>query len=129
MRLIRPVIRSAGRKPCGGAEAPARWKAPDGQVRTGQVFVLNGAAVGSTVTLWVNQAGQLTGSPLEPGQVTGRADMARVFAVVGLAVTLIAIGLAAHRTLYRRRLARWDAEWTAAGSRWSPGGRTPANGD
>jgi hypothetical protein len=113
----------------GGAEAQARWKAPDGQVRTGQVFVLNGAAVGGTVVVWVNQAGKLTDPPLEPGQVTGRAEMARVSAVAGLAVTLIAVGLAAHWALYRRRLARWDAEWLAAGSWRSPGGRTPANGD
>ena len=55
--------------------------------------------------------------------------MARVLAVVALAVTLIAIGLAGHWALYRRRLAAWDAEWMATGSRWSPGGRTPANGD
>ena len=113
----------------GGAEAQARWKAPDGQVRTGQVLVLSGAAVGSTVTIWVNQAGRLTDSPLEPSQVVGRTNMARGLAVVALAGTLIAIGLAGHWALYRRRLARWDAEWMATGSRWSPGGRTPANGD
>jgi hypothetical protein len=113
----------------GGAEAPARWKAPDGQVHTGQVFVPSGATAGSTVMVWVNQAGQLTDSPLAPSQVAGRAEMARVLAVAALAVTLIAFGLAAHWVLNRRRLARWEAEWTAAGSRWSPGGRTPANGD
>ena len=113
----------------GGAEAQARWKAPDGQVRTGQVFVLSGAAVGGTVVIWVNQAGQLADSPLLTNQVTGRTDMARVLAVVGLAVALIAIGLAGHGSLHRRRLARWDAEWTATGPRWSPGGRTPGNGD
>lgn len=113
----------------GGAEAQARWKAPDGQVRTGQVFVLSGAAVGSTVMVWVNQAGQPTDSPLELSQVVGRTNMARVLAVVALAVTLIAIGLAGHWAMYRRRLARWDAEWMATGARWSPGGRAPANGD
>jgi len=113
----------------GGAEAQARWKAPDGQVRTGQVFALSGATVGSTVMVWVNQAGQLADSPLVTNQVTGRTDMARVLAVVGLAVALIAIGLAGHGSLHRRRLARWDAEWTATGPRWSPGGRTPGNGD
>ena len=113
----------------GGAEVRARWKAPDGQVRTGQVFVLSGAAVGSTVMVWVNRAGQLTDSPLEVSQVVGRTNMARVLAVVALAVTLIAIGLASHWALYRRRLARWDAEWMATGARRSPGGRTPANGD
>ena len=62
----------------GGAEAQARWKAPDGQVRTGQVFVLSGAAAGSTVMVWVNRAGQLTDPPLRHSQVTGRADMAEV---------------------------------------------------
>ena len=113
----------------GGAEAQARWKAPNGQVRTGQVFVLNGAAAGSTVVVWVNQAGQLTDSPLEVSQVVGRTNMARGLAVVALAVTLTAVGLAAYWALNRRRLARWDAEWMAAGSRWRPGGRTPANGD
>ncbi len=113
----------------GGAEAQARWKAPDGRVRTGQVFVLSGATVGGTVVIWVNQAGQLADSPLVTNQVTGRTDMARVLAVAALAITLIAIGLAGHWALHRRRLAAWDAEWMAAGSRWRPGGRTPANGD
>ena len=113
----------------GGAEAQARWQAPDGQVRTGQVFVLSGAAVGGTVVIWVNQAGQLADSPLVTSQVTGRTDMARVLAVVGLAVALIVIGLAGHGALHQRRLARWDAEWMATGPRWSPGGRTPGNGE
>jgi hypothetical protein len=113
----------------GGEEAAARWKAPDGQVHTGQVFVFSGAKAGSTVMVWVNQAGQLTDPPLAPSQVAGRADMARMLAVAALAVILTAFGLAAHWALNRRRLARWETEWMAAGSRWSPGGRTPANGD
>jgi uncharacterized membrane protein YphA (DoxX/SURF4 family) len=104
----------------GGAEAQARWKAPDGQVRTGQVFVFSGAPVGSRVMVWVNQAGQLTDSPLQASQVTGRTDMARALAVIGLAVTLIILGLAGRWALDRRRLARWDAEWLATGPRWSP---------
>jgi hypothetical protein len=85
----------------GGAETQARWKAPDGPVRTGQVFVLTGAPAGSTVMVWVNQAGQLTASPLRHSQVTGRADMARVLAIAALAVTLMVVGWA----LDRRRLA------------------------
>jgi hypothetical protein len=103
----------------GGAEAQARWKAPDGQTRTGQVFVPSGAPAGSTVTVWVNQAGQLTDSPLQYSQVTGRVDVARVLAVAALAVTLIVVGWAARWALDRRRLAAWDAEWLATGPRWS----------
>jgi len=104
----------------GGAEAPARWKAPDGQMRTGQIFVTNGGPAGSTVMVWVNQAGQLTGAPLQHSQTTGRAVMARVLAVAALAVTLIIVGWAAHWALERRRLAAWDAEWLTTEPRWSP---------
>jgi hypothetical protein len=113
----------------GGAELQARWKAPDGQVRTGQVFVLSGSAAGSRVMVWVNQSGQLTDSPLQGSQVAGRTDMARAVAVVGLAVTLIILGEAGRWALDRRRLAGWDAEWLATQSRRSPGGRTSSNGD
>ena len=104
----------------GGAEAQARWKAPDGQMRTGQIFVTNGAPAGSTVMVWVNQAGQVSESPLQQSQVTGRTVMAQVIAVAALAVTLIIVGWAAHWALERRKLAAWDAEWLATEPRWSP---------
>jgi hypothetical protein len=103
----------------GGAEAQGRWKAPDGQVRTGEVFVGSVAPAGSTVMVWVNQSGQLTDSPLQHSQVTGRAVIAQVLAVTALAVMLIIIGWAARWGLDRRRLAAWDAEWLATERRWS----------
>ena len=102
-----------------GSEANARWKAPDGQVRTGQIFVLSGAPAGSTVMVWTNQAGQLTDSPLQRSQVTGRADMARVLAVAALGAALSIVGLAGRWALDRRRLTAWDAEWRATEPRWS----------
>jgi len=102
-----------------GGEANARWKAPDGQVRTGPVFVPSGAAADSTVMIWVNRSGQLEGSPLRPSQVAGRADMACTLAIVGLAITLIIIGLTGRWLLDRRRLAAWDADWLANGPRWT----------
>jgi hypothetical protein len=107
------------------SEANARWTAPDGQLRTGAVFVLGTAVKGSTVMVWVNQAGQLAEPPLQHDQVTGRADLARSLAVVGLAVTLITIGLACRWALNRHRLAGWDAEWLAVGPRWSPRRQDP----
>ena len=103
-----------------GTGADARWRASNGQVRTGDVFAPAGAAAGSTVMVWVNQVGQLSDSPLEHNQVVGRALMARVLAVAALAVALITIGWAARWVLDRRRLAAWDAEWLASGPRWSP---------
>jgi hypothetical protein len=104
----------------GGTEVQARWKAPDGQILTGEVFVASTAPVGSTVTVWVNQAGQLTDSPLAYSQVTGRADLARGSAVAFLAVLLTILGWTARRVLDRRRLAAWEMDWLATGPRWSP---------
>jgi hypothetical protein len=102
-----------------GDEASARWKAPDGQVRTGQVAVPDGGAAGSTIMIWVNQSGQLADSPLQPGQVADRADIACTLAIVGLAVTLIIVGVAGHWVLDRRRLAAWDADWLTNGPSWT----------
>ena len=103
-----------------GADASARWRAPDGHVVTGQVFAPAGAMADSTVMVWVNQAGQLTDSPLDASQVANRADMSQVLAVAGLALALIVTGGLVHWALGRRRLAAWDADWLATGPRWSP---------
>jgi hypothetical protein len=102
-----------------GAEANARWRAPDGHAVTGQVFVTSGAAAGSTVMVWVNQAGQLTDTPLNASQVASRAQLSEGLAVAGLAVVLLLIGCLVRWVLDRRRLAAWDADWLATGPRWS----------
>jgi heme A synthase len=102
-----------------GSEAQARWRAPDGQIRTGQVMVPGGAAAGSTVLVWVDRSGRLTDSPLQRSQITGRVVLAQVLAVAALAVALVIVGWAARWALDRRRLAAWDAEWLANGPRWS----------
>lgn len=103
-----------------GSEANARWKAPDGHVCTGQVFVPADAPARSTVTIWVNQAGQLTDPPLQHSQITGRMYLSEALAVAALAVALITAGAVARWALDRRRLAAWDAEWLSAGPQWSP---------
>ena len=103
-----------------GFDANARWKAPDGHVRTGQVFVPGVVAAGTTVMVWTNQGGQLTNPPLQRSQVTGRVDTAGVLAVAALAMALIIVGGAARWLLDRRRMAAWGAEWLACGPRWSP---------
>ena len=102
-----------------GAGANARWRAPDGQPRTGYVIAPAGTPAGSTQMVWTDQAGQLTDPPLQPSQVAGRVVMARVLAVAALAFVLMLLSWAARWALNRRRLAAWDAEWLATGPRWS----------
>jgi hypothetical protein len=106
-----------------GAAIPAvsvRWRAPDGQLRTGQVYAPSGAAAGSTVLVWINSAGQQANPPLLPSQITDRAQLAEDLTVIALAVVLVIAGWLIHRRLNARRLAGWDADWLAYGPRWSP---------
>lgn len=103
-----------------GAVTQARWRAPDGRTRTGEVFVTAGELTGGTVRIWVDQSGRLARPPLTRGQVTGRTQFLAGAAVSGLAVLLAVAGWLAHRSLDRRRLAGWDADWLATGPRWSP---------
>jgi len=100
-------------------DAEVRWQAPDGQTRTGPVFVPGGAAAGARVTVWINRAGQLTDPPLQQIQVTSRAQLARVLAVAALAIALLVAGALTHRVMHRRRLAAWAADWLAKGPDWS----------
>ena len=101
-------------------EANARWKAPDGQGRIGEVYVPDGGRAGSTVLIWVSPSGQQTDPPLQSGQIAGRADLAGMAAVLALAAVLTVAGGLTWRTLTARRLAGWDADWLATGPRWSP---------
>ncbi len=101
-------------------ETEARWRAPDGKVCTGLVAVPGGAVKGSTVTVWVNQAGQLTGPPLQPEQVQGRVILAEGAAVAMLAIVVLITGWLTRWALDKRRMAAWDAEWLASEPRWSP---------
>jgi len=98
---------------------PARWTAPDGTPRTGEIYAPVGAKAGSTVTVWADRSGQLTPIPLQPGDVGEEIALAASLATVAVAGVLAAIGLAARWVLDRRRLAAWDARWKATGPQWT----------
>jgi len=106
--------------PGAAPEVTARWRTPDGQAHTGKLYVPSGAAAGTTVPVYIDQAGQLVGAPLQHTQVVNRAELTGALAVAGLALTLIVAGWLTRRALDRRRMAAWDADWLATGPRWSP---------
>jgi hypothetical protein len=101
------------------SETEARWRAPDGQVRTGLVPATSGAAKGSTIEIWVSQAGRPAAPPVQAAQVAARVVLAEMLAVAGLALAAIIVGWLARRVLDRRRMAAWDADWLATGPRWN----------
>jgi len=97
----------------------ARWRAPDGRIRTGQLSVTANVAAGHTTRIWVDRAGRLTGPPLTRDQLSGRAELAAGVAVGCLAAVLITAAWLARRSLDRRRLAAWGTDWMANGPRWT----------
>jgi hypothetical protein len=98
---------------------PARWIAPDGRMRAGEIPVSHGLAAGRAVSLWVNAAGSPTGPPLNHGAVLGREAMAAVFVPIGLGWVLLCLVEVVRWVLDRRRLAGWDAAWDAVGPQWT----------
>jgi hypothetical protein len=118
--LLRAAPVLSGYGSTSGFAVEARWRAPDGPVRTGELFVTADMAASHRIRIWVDQTGRLAGPPLSRDQMTGRAQLAAGVAVGGLAVVLATTGWLIRRSLDRRRLSGWDAEWLANGPRRSP---------
>jgi hypothetical protein len=99
--------------------AGARWRAPDGRERAGELVVPSGAGPGDTVPVWVDQAGRLADPPLSRVQLAARAQLAAELAAGALGIALAAANWLTRWLLDRRRMAAWDADWLATGPRWS----------
>lgn len=97
----------------------ARWVAPNGTPRTGDIYAPAGAHAGSTVLVWTNGSGRLTRAPLRSFDVVGWIAEAAGSAVVAVGFLLFTIGLLVRRILDRRRLRAWDARWAVTEPHWS----------
>jgi uncharacterized membrane protein YhaH (DUF805 family) len=58
------------------------------------------------------------GPPLNAAQISRPAVLAGLTAVLGLALLLTVSAVVIQRLLNRRRIAAWDAEWSATGPQW-----------
>jgi sensor c-di-GMP phosphodiesterase-like protein len=114
----RPVV-DIGYGGIAGSEVPARWTAPDGTARAGDVPAPENAQAGRTVRIWVDESGAQTGPPLRAQQATGQATLAAVLAPFALGTVLLCAVSVAVYILDRRRLAAWAADWRSAGPRWN----------
>jgi hypothetical protein len=83
----------------------AQWRAPNGQLRTGPVCAPSGTAAGSTVTVWVSQAGEPAHPPLRQPEIADRTELAQGLAAAGFAVALATIGVLARKSLDKRAAA------------------------
>ena len=101
------------------APVPASWTAPSGTEHEGFIDVRAHAKAGTTVTIWVDAAGNRTSRPLNTTDVVTRAVAYGVATFVGIS-TLATVGyLAVCVLLDRHRMRRWAAEWTVVEPVWS----------
>jgi hypothetical protein len=100
-------------------QVPARWTSLDGLRHTGQVPAPAGARAGRTVTVWVDAAGRLTGTPLQLSQVWDLVVLVTGLAALVVGLALLGVGQLAYAVLDRRRLAAWDADWRATEPQWT----------
>ncbi len=107
----------------GGERVWARvgWTVEDGTVHTGQARVAAGSREGTPVTVWTDPRGHLVTRPATASEAHLRAALiGGLVGLSGAAVPFVA-GLVARGRLERRRMDRWDAEWSRLGPQW---GRT-----
>jgi hypothetical protein len=96
----------------------ARWTAPDGTPRTGQVLVPSPANAGSEVRVWTNRHGDLADPP-ESHDPVSTAVTAGLAAFAGLGAVAACLLLVIRLGLNRRRMAIWQTEWIIVEPRWS----------
>lgn len=101
------------------ARALARWQGPGPAPRSGEVLATSGSPAGSTVTVWLDASGKLTGPPLQPAQITDRVIVVAALAPAVLTLSLLTALRVAQRLADRRRLAAWDAAWSTVGPQWT----------
>ena len=99
--------------------ANARWTAPGGNARSGQVLVPAGAPAGRTVRIWVNSAGANVDPPAGHQDVMTGSIMIGVSSGLILILLLMGLQALARQALDRQRLAAWDTEWRATGPLWT----------
>jgi len=103
----------------GYSWVPARWTAPNGKVRSGDIPVEVGLTAGRKVRLWVDATGTPTDVPLTHRAIVARAGTAAAVATVVLLIALSSLALIVRWLLDRRRLTDWELAWAIVGPQWT----------
>ncbi|MEU6036800.1 hypothetical protein ABZ801_15450 [Actinomadura sp. NPDC047616] len=123
-----PAVATITRRPAGavavtGDQSPstvwARWRAPDGTARTGEIPAWPSAGKDGTRRIWVNASGDLVGQPLRREQVVVNAALAACYAVMGVGAPLALAYTLTRRACDRRRAASWDRAWEQLDRRYA----------
>jgi hypothetical protein len=102
------------------APAQALWIAPNGVWRKGPITVPADSAKGTAITVWTDQAGDVTSAPLTPAQVADQGTFATLATVALVLVGCLLTALATRVLVNRHRMAAWTAGWAVTAPRWNP---------
>ena len=97
----------------------ARWQPPGQPARSGQVRAPAGTRAGSTVQVWVDASGAVTGPPPDHRVIAGDVCIAAITTFLVTGLLLLGSSALARHALDRRRLRAWDAGWRVTGPLWS----------
>ncbi|GGN77236.1 hypothetical protein GCM10010112_50150 [Actinoplanes lobatus] len=108
----------------GGTAAPtpgtaqAKWIAPDGTRRAGEVGVAPTQRAGERMTIWVTRSGQQREAPSDHHPVA-KAGLVAVVMIALAAAALNGTRKIGLILLDRHRAKAWQQEWLEVGPRWS----------
>jgi hypothetical protein len=115
-----PTPDPIGNGDSSGWRVPARaiWTTPGGTSREGTVPAPPRTPAGSSVRVWVDREGDLTGPPLDRSGVDGTAAAMGALPLIGVPVAAWALyaGLACWLDAHRER--RWAEGWAAVEPDW-----------
>lgn len=108
----------------GAGEAKARWRAPDGEERSGMLTTvvapeIENARLGSRVRVWLTSSGDPAApSPGEVGMLFSAIGLP-VWSLIGAGGVLTLSYWLSRLILDKRRLAAWESAWARVGPRWT----------
>lgn len=102
----------------------ASWRAPDGTQRTGKVAVQPRTAEGTTLTIWVDDAGAVTRAPRSTAEGQFAAAVGGTFVAGALALTSAGVVGLRLRRAEAAALDEWESEWAVVEPLWTHRGRT-----
>jgi hypothetical protein len=122
---VRAVLQDSPHATAGGytingvSPALVQWTTPGGAQRAGQVPVAAGSAKGTAVTIWIDQAGNVTGPPMTAAQVTDQVTLTVLATVAAITVACLLTAAATRIVVNRRRMAAWTADWEVTAPMWN----------
>ncbi|MER5177561.1 hypothetical protein ABT009_04140 [Streptomyces sp. NPDC002896] len=99
-------------------QATVRWRAPDGSEHTAKADVGPESRAGSTISIWTDGKGGLTGEPPTEAQAASASALAGVLTVAGAGALVLGARCIMQMCIDRHRAVAWEQEWARVGPQW-----------